>query len=345
MTPDPGKAANGGPSGLEGLKDALGGYLSAKGSGLTDRAGAGVKGLTQRLTGLANGSGGGGDEGGGGGGGGGDDESPDGKAKGGSGSGAGGGSVKATHIMESVDVGVPLRTAYDQWTRFEDFSRFTKGVRSVSKNDETNSDWNVKVGPSARSWKAKVQEQVPDERIVWTSEGAKGSTTGSITFHSLAPSLTRIIVVVEYYPAGFFEKTGNLWRAQGRRLRLDLKHFVRFVTLQGEEEIEGWRGEIREGEVVKTHEEAMEEEEAAQSEDDGDGGDDEDGEYDDDHDGDGEETDAENNDEDYDENGEYEDENGEEHDEDIDRDEGDEEDSDDAERPRPRSRPRSRPRR
>ncbi|GHB46256.1 polyketide cyclase [Streptomyces viridiviolaceus] len=221
---------------VSGLKDALGGYLSAKGHSLVGRAGDRIGGLTDRLTDYAHGRGSG--------------------ARG----GARGGSVKATHIMETVDVGVPLRTAYDQWTCLEDFSRFTKGVRSVGRNDETGSDWNVKIGPSSRSWKATVQEQVPDERIVWTSEGAKGSTNGAVTFHALAPSLTRIVVVVEYYPSGFFEKTGNLWRAQGRRLRLDLKHFARYVTLRGDGEVEGWRGEIRDGEVVRTHEEALEEE-------------------------------------------------------------------------------------
>ncbi|MFD8416462.1 SRPBCC family protein [Streptomyces sp. NPDC059650] len=172
---------------------------------------------------------------------------------------------KPTHIMETVDVGVPLRTAYDQWTRYEDFSSFAKGVRSVSQGDDTSSDWKVKVGPSTRSWKATVQEQVPDERIVWSSEGAKGTTRGCVSFHELAPSLTRVVVVVEYYPSGLFEKTGNLWRAQGRRLRLDLKHFARHVTLASDEP-EGWRGEIRDGEVVRSHEEAMEEEESAEDE-------------------------------------------------------------------------------
>ncbi|MYS56874.1 polyketide cyclase, partial [Streptomyces sp. SID6013] len=80
------------------------------------------------------------------------------------------------------------------------------------------------------------------------------------------PRLTRVVVVVEYYPAGFFEKTGNLWRAQGRRLRLDLKHFARHVTLTDGEDVEGWRGEIRDGEVVRSHEEALEEENAEEPE-------------------------------------------------------------------------------
>ncbi len=166
---------------------------------------------------------------------------------------------KVVNIIEFIDVGLPLRTVYDHWTQYEDFSGFAKGVRDVSRNDDTTSDWKVKVGPSTRGWKATVQEQVPDERIVWTSEGAKGTTRGCVSFHELAPSLTRIIAVVEYYPSGLFEKTGNLWRAQGRRLRLDLKHFLRHVSLTTDEP-EGWRGEIRDGEVVVTHEEALEEE-------------------------------------------------------------------------------------
>ncbi|MET9593578.1 SRPBCC family protein [Streptomyces sp. NPDC006516] len=176
------------------------------------------------------------------------------------------GSSKSMNIIEVLDVGVPLRTAYDYWTQYEEFSSFTKGVRSVSMSDEMTSDWKVKVGPSSRSFKATVQEQIPDDRIVWTSEGAKGTTKGVVSFHELAPTLTRIVLVVEYYPSGPFEKTGNLWRAQGRRLRLDFKHFQRYVTLT-EEEPEGWRGEIRDGEVVMSHDEALEEEEAAQAED------------------------------------------------------------------------------
>ncbi|WP_256341165.1 SRPBCC family protein [Streptomyces sp. TLI_105] len=215
--------------------------------------------------------------------------------------------AKPTHICESIDIGVPLRTAYDQWTQYADFSTFAKGVRSVSQGDDTTSDWKVKVGPSTRSWKASVQEQVPDERIMWSSDGPKGTTRGCVSFHELAPALTRVLVVVEYYPSGLFEKTGNIWRAQGRRLRLDLKHFARHVTLSNEEP-DGWRGEIRDGEVVRSHEEAVEEEEASQDQPE----EDEDEEYDDEEEGEEEEgTDGEDEgeykNEDEDE-GEYEDE-------------------------------------
>ncbi|MEU6916650.1 SRPBCC family protein [Streptomyces olindensis] len=168
---------------------------------------------------------------------------------------------KPTVIIEHIDVGVPLRTAYDQWTQYQDFSTFAKGVKSANRADDTTSDWQAKIWWSNRSWKATTTEQVPDDRIVWTSEGAKGSTKGVVSFHRLADNLTRVLLVIEYYPSGFFEKTGNIWRAQGRRARLDLKNFARFITLKGEAE-DGWRGEIRDGEVVRSHDDAVAEEES-----------------------------------------------------------------------------------
>ncbi|MER6183409.1 SRPBCC family protein [Streptomyces sp. NPDC001652] len=174
----------------------------------------------------------------------------------------GGAGKKPTVIMEYVDVGLPLRAAYDQWTQFQDFSTFAKGVKSANRADDTTSDWQMKIFWSNRSWKAKTTEQVPDDRIAWTSEGAKGTTKGVVSFHELADRLTRVLLVIEYYPKGLFEKTGNIWRAQGRRARLDLKNYVRFVTLKGEVE-DGWRGEIRDGEVVRSHDDAVAEEEEA----------------------------------------------------------------------------------
>lgn len=180
---------------------------------------------------------------------------------GGDSQGGGGGAtdLKATTVIEEIDVGVPLRTAYDHWTEYERFSGFTKGVQEAKRGDEATSEWRVKVGPSTRTWKATVQEQIPDDRIVWTSEGGQGTTEGAVSFHELAPTLTRIILVLVYHPTGFVEKTGNIWRAQGRRARLDFKNFQRYVTF-ADEEAEGWRGEIRDAEVVSSHEDAMAEE-------------------------------------------------------------------------------------
>jgi len=185
--------------------------------------------------------------------------------KGGKGKGKKAGN-KPTVIIEYVDVGVPLRTAYDQWTQYQDFSTFAKGVKSANRSDDTTSDWQAKIWWSSRSWKAQTTEQVPDQKISWSSEGAKGTTKGVVSFHELGENLTRVLLVIEYYPSGFFEKTGNIWRAQGRRVRLDLKNYVRFITLKGEAE-DGWRGEIRDGEVVRSHEDAVEEEEQEREDD------------------------------------------------------------------------------
>ncbi|MFB7421398.1 SRPBCC family protein [Streptomyces sp. NPDC056210] len=176
---------------------------------------------------------------------------------GGRGGRGGGASRRPTVIIEYVDIGVDLRTAYDQWTRYQDFSTFAKGVKGASRADDVTSNWQLKVFWSTRSWKAHTTDQVPDDRIAWTSEGAKGTTKGVVSFHRLDDRLTRVLLLVEYHPKGLFERTGNIWRAQGRRTRLDLKNFARFVTLRGEVS-DGWRGEIRDGEVVRSHEDAIE---------------------------------------------------------------------------------------
>ncbi|MEV7111019.1 SRPBCC family protein [Streptomyces anulatus] len=178
---------------------------------------------------------------------------------------SGGGKSKSVTIVEDIDVGVPVREAYDQWTQFQEFSSFAKGVVSVEKADDTTSNWKVKVAKSTRSWKANVTEQVPDERITWTTEGAKGTVKGVVTFHAVTDDLTRVLLVLEYFPKGLFEKTGNIWRAQGRRARLDLKLYRKFIMMRGEA-TDSWRGEIRDGEVVLSHDEALDEEEAQNDE-------------------------------------------------------------------------------
>ena len=183
------------------------------------------------------------------------------------GKGGGGGGKKFVSIIEDISVGVPVDVAYNQWTQFQEFASFSKGVESVEQTDEVTSNWKVKVAKSRRNFKASVTEQIPDRRIAWTTEGAKGSIKGVVTFHPLADDLTQVLLVIEYYPAGLFEKTGNIWRAQGRRTRLDLKHFRRFVMMRGEE-TGSWRGEIRDGEVVRgPDEEERPEEDQDQSED------------------------------------------------------------------------------
>jgi hypothetical protein len=186
--------------------------------------------------------------------------------------GGGGGSgkkLKMTNIVESIDVGLPLRTTYDLWTQFADFPSFMKKVESVEQASDEKTNWKAQVFWSHRTWEATISEQVPDSHIVWRSKGEKGRVDGAVTFTELGPNLTRVLLVLEYWPQGLFERTGNLWRAQGRRARLEFKHFRRHAmsnVLLRQEEVEGWRGEIRDSEVVRTHEEALEEEQRAEEE-------------------------------------------------------------------------------
>jgi cobalamin biosynthesis protein CobT len=153
--------------------------------------------------------------------------------------------------------------AYNQWTQFQEFGKFMKGVEGVEQTSETESNWRVKVFKSRRSWKANITEQVPDRRIAWSSEGPKGSTSGVVTFHPLADDLTRVLLSMRYYPQGLFEKTGNIWRAGGRRARLDLKNYRTFITSEGKE-TGSWRGEIHDGQVTAQPED--EEQEGQQDE-------------------------------------------------------------------------------
>lgn len=172
--------------------------------------------------------------------------------------------LKVTNIVESIDVGVPVRVAYDQWTQFSDFPSFMKKVENVEQEEDEQLQWRAQILWSHRNWKSTILHQVPDEEIAWRSEGDKGYVDGVVTFHELAPRLTRILLVLEYNPKGFFEHTGNLWRAQGRRVRLELKHYRRHLTRQAllqPDELEGWRGVIEDGEVVKDQETALSEEE------------------------------------------------------------------------------------
>jgi polyketide cyclase/dehydrase/lipid transport protein len=261
-------AENGG----EGLSSALGG---GGGGGLGGALSSGASAIKDKVTGaLGSIVPGMGD----------DDEDEDGE---GGGSGGGGGNKSARgkfkflNIFEAQDVGVPLRLAYDQWTQFADFPSFMKKVENVDQTSDEKVTWKAQVFWSHRTWETTIVEQIPDSHILWTSSGGKGHASGIVTFSELAPNLTRIILIMEYYPQGFFEKTGNIWRAVGRRARLEFKHFCRHVmmdSLVNRDEIVGWRGEIRDSEVVRTHEEGLEEEQAAEEGDAEDVYDEEDGE-------------------------------------------------------------------
>jgi uncharacterized membrane protein len=186
-----------------------------------------------------------------------------GRIGGGGGRGGQGKKLKVTNIVEQIDVGVPVRLAYDQWTQFTDFPSFMKKVENVEQKSEEELSWKAQIFWSHRNWDSTIKRQVPDEAIIWTSKGQKGHVDGAVSFHEIGPSLTRVLVVLGYYPQGGFEHIGNLWRAQGRRVRLELKHFRRHMMTQAllhPDEIQGWRGVIEDGEVVKDHETALNEE-------------------------------------------------------------------------------------
>jgi hypothetical protein len=125
-----------------------------------------------------------------------------------------------------------------------------KKVENVEQQEDQTVEWKAQIFWSHRSWTAEIIDQVPNERIVWRSKGEKGHVDGAVTFHELTPDLTRMLINLEYYPQGLFERTGNLWRAQGRRVRLELKFFRRYITsevLLHQDEVEGWPGEIHDG--------------------------------------------------------------------------------------------------
>jgi len=173
------------------------------------------------------------------------------------GKGGGNKKLKLTNIVEDIDVGVPLELAYRQWTEFGQFPKMMKKVEQADQESEDKLHWKAQVFWSHRTWESTVIEQVPCDHIVWRSKGQKGHIDGAVSFHELGPNLTRILVVLEYHPKGLFERTGNLWRAQGRRVRLELKNFRRHVmthTLISPDDVEGWMGEIRDGKVVDSGE-------------------------------------------------------------------------------------------
>ncbi len=162
--------------------------------------------------------------------------------------------MKFINIVEELDLPVPRAVAYKAWTQFEEFPSFMKKVENVEQQEDQTVEWKAQIFWSHRSWTAEIIDQVPNERIVWRSKGEKGHVDGAVTFHELTPDLTRMLVNLEYYPQGLFERTGNLWRAQGRRARLELKFFRRYITsevLLRQDEVEGWPGEIHDGEVTE----------------------------------------------------------------------------------------------
>ena len=147
-------------------------------------------------------------------------------------------------IEESIDVTVPVHTAYNQWTQFEDFPRFMEGVEEVHQLDDTKLHWRAKVAGKEREWDAKIIEQKPDERIAWASiDGAANG--GVVTFHELQGDATRVMLQLEFEPEGLVEKAGDALGLVKSRAKGDLGRFKEYVEERGA--TGAWRGEVEQG--------------------------------------------------------------------------------------------------
>ena len=148
-------------------------------------------------------------------------------------------------VTETIEVKVPLSTAYNQWTQFEDFPRFMEGVKSVTQVDDTHLRWVAEVAGKDKEWDAEITEQHPDERVAWTStSGARNA--GVVTFHHIDDATTRITLQMDVDPEGLVEEAGAALGLLQRRVKGDLERFKEFIESRGAE-TGGWRGEVEVG--------------------------------------------------------------------------------------------------
>jgi uncharacterized membrane protein len=153
-----------------------------------------------------------------------------------------------SQIIESIEVDVPVRVAYDQWTQFEEFPRFMEGVEKVEQLEDTTLRWTAEIAGVKKTWKAKITEQTPDQRIAWTSiEGA--TNAGVVTFHRLDDRKTRVTLQLDVEPEGPVESVGDALGFVQRQAKEDLKRFKEFVESRGVA-TGAWRGEVRQDDVT-----------------------------------------------------------------------------------------------
>jgi uncharacterized membrane protein len=145
-------------------------------------------------------------------------------------------------VEKSIDVEVPVHTAYNQWTQFETFPEFMEGVVEVRQLSDTTLHWKAKVAGKEKEWDATITEQQPDQRIAWTAvDGAPNA--GVVTFHRLGEGTTRVMLQLEAEPEGLIEEVGDKLGVFDRRVEGDLKRFKEFVESRGGE-TGAWRGEV-----------------------------------------------------------------------------------------------------
>ena len=146
-------------------------------------------------------------------------------------------------IEKSIEVEVPVSTAYNQWTQFEEFPQFMEGVEQVTQLDDQRLHWMATVGGQKKEWYARITEQLPDERIAWTSEGGGTFTAGVVTFHRFDENRTRVMLQMEYDPESIVEEVGDKLGFVMRRVEGDLKRFKEFIESRGVE-TGAWRGKV-----------------------------------------------------------------------------------------------------
>jgi uncharacterized membrane protein len=147
-----------------------------------------------------------------------------------------------SNIERSVDVDVPVRTVYNQWTQFEEFPRFMEGVTRVTQMGDRHLRWEAEVGGKAKAWDAEITEQIPDERVAWKStSGARNA--GVVTFHRLNDRQTRVMLQLDYDPEGMVENVGDAVGVVSSRVAKDLERFKEFIESRSVE-TGAWRGEI-----------------------------------------------------------------------------------------------------
>lgn len=147
-----------------------------------------------------------------------------------------------TTVETSIDVEVPVRTAYNQWTQFEDFPHFMEGVKAVKQLDDKSLHWAAEIGGQEREWTAEITEQSPDQRIAWTSTSGSHNA-GVVTFHRLDDTSCRVMLQMDFEPEGFAETVGDVLGFVRRRAEGDLERFKEWIEARGRE-TGAWRGEI-----------------------------------------------------------------------------------------------------
>jgi len=145
-------------------------------------------------------------------------------------------------VVESIDVKVPVSTAYNQWTQFEEFPRFMEGVKSVTQTDDTHLHWVAEIAGNEEEWDAEITEQHSDERIAWNAtSGAENA--GVVTFHRIDDETSRVTLQMDVEPEGIVENVGTALGFLNRRVKGDLERFKEFIESRGIES-GSWRGEV-----------------------------------------------------------------------------------------------------